>query len=212
MSVTTRDGSCDTTRRQPSFGVDSHRSAHRESGFVGPNVFSFRTARSWSIRTALWLEAVHEGRLTRNAEVIIERPDGSRIFALVIFVPSEICGRNSRGESIASRNISQQKRIEEEVIRRAKDLEDFFPKQRDRAAHRQRRGNHPAGEQGRAELSISGGRICWPAHREFHADPLSSAHLDRAVLWRKTHRYPARLRARDGSIKQCADYIQQPLR
>jgi PAS domain S-box-containing protein len=148
-------------------------------------------------------KAVKNGVSTRNAEVIIERPDGSRIFALVNIRPL----RDHRGEIQGAINcfqdISQQKQIEAEVSRKSKDLEDFF--------ENSAIGLHIVSAAGiilranKAELELLG----YPADEyvgrhiaEFHADPpVIGDILDRLSCGEKLDRYPARLRARDGSIK-----------
>ncbi|MFQ6241946.1 PAS domain S-box protein [Sinorhizobium meliloti] len=148
-------------------------------------------------------KAVKNGASTRNAEVIIERPDGSRIFALVNIRPLRDHRGAIQGAINCFQDISQQKRIEAEVIRKSKDLEDFF--------ENSAIGLHIVSAAGiilranKAELELLG----YPADEyvgrhiaEFHADPpVIGDILDRLSCGEKLDRYPARLRARDGSIK-----------
>lgn len=148
-------------------------------------------------------EAIKTGVSTRNVEVIIERPDGSRIFALVNIRPLRDHRGAIQGAINCFQDISQQKRIEAEVNRKSRDLEDFF-------------GNSAIGlhivsaagiilRANKAELELLG----YPADEyvgrhiaEFHADaPVIGDILHRLSCGEKLDRYPARLRARDGSIK-----------
>ncbi|WP_033048071.1 PAS domain-containing sensor histidine kinase [Sinorhizobium meliloti] len=148
-------------------------------------------------------EAIKTGVSTRNAEVIIERPDGSRIFALVNIRPLRDHRGAIQGAVNCFQDISQQKRIEAEVNRKSKDLEDFF--------ENSAIGLHIVSAAGiilranKAELELLG----YPADEyigrhiaEFHTDaPVIGDILNRLSCGEKLDRYPARLRARDGSIK-----------
>ncbi|WP_188821681.1 PAS domain S-box protein [Brucella endophytica] len=148
-------------------------------------------------------DAVRAGTVTRNAEVMIERPDGSRIWALVNIRPL----RGPRGEIQGAINcfqdISARKRIEDELHRSAEDLEDFF----ENAAI----GLHIVSRDGiiqranKAELDLLGYLAEEYVGRpiaEFHADAeVIGDILKRLTSGQDLVRYPARLRAKDGTIK-----------
>jgi PAS domain S-box-containing protein len=147
--------------------------------------------------------AVRSGGATRNAEVVIQRPDGTRITALVNIRALKDHRGNIQGAINCFQDISAHKAMEEEVYRKNKDLEDFF--------ENSAVGLHIVSSAGiiqranQAELALLGysaedylGRHI----AEFHVD----AHVIGDILQRlasgeKLDRYPARLRAKDGSIK-----------
>jgi PAS domain S-box-containing protein len=147
--------------------------------------------------------AVREGTPTRNAEVIMGRPDGSRFSALVnIRALRDHAGR-IQGAINCFQDITARKQAEEEVRRKTQDLEDFF----DNSAV----GLHIVSGEGiilranKAELDLLGYRPEEYIGRhvaEFHADaPVIGDILQRLSCGEPLDRYPARLRARDGSLK-----------
>ncbi|MBW9055630.1 PAS domain-containing sensor histidine kinase [Rhizobium mesosinicum] len=147
--------------------------------------------------------AVLEGTEIRNAEVVIERPDGSRSVALVNIRPLKDQEGRIEGAINCFQDISAQKAIEEEVRSKNADLEDFF--------ENSAIGLHIVGGDGiiqranRAELALLGYTADEYVGRhiaEFHADaPVIGDILHKLSCGEKLDRYPARLRARDGSIK-----------
>ena len=70
--------------------------------------------------------AVRSGGATRNAEVVIQRPDGTRFTALVNIRALKDHRGNIQGAINCFQDISAHKAMEEEVSRKSKDLEDFF--------------------------------------------------------------------------------------
>ncbi|MEI1253007.1 PAS domain S-box protein [Rhizobium aouanii] len=148
-------------------------------------------------------EAIRTGHATRNEEVTIERPDGTRFIALVNIRPL----RDQRGEIQGAINcfqdISKQKQLEEEARQKADDLEDFF----ENAAI----GLHIVSHDGiilranKTELNLLGyapeeyiGRHV----AEFHADSSAIEEiLGKLSCGERLDRYPASLRAKDGSAK-----------
>lgn len=148
-------------------------------------------------------DAVKHGTDLRNADVVIERPDGSRCTALVNIRVLRDHRGNIQGAINSFQDISAQKAVERELQRKNQDLEDFF----DNGAV----GLHIVSGDGiilranKAELSLLGytneeyvGRHI----AEFHADsPIIGDILQRLSCGEKLERYPARLRAKDGSIK-----------
>ncbi|NEK18395.1 PAS domain S-box protein [Rhizobium leguminosarum] len=149
-------------------------------------------------------EAVKTGVATQNAEVVMERPDGSRIVALVNIRPLRDHRGRIQGAVNCFQDISERKALEGEVRSRAADLDDFF--------ENSAIGLHIVSGEGiilranKAELSLLGydaGEYVGRHIAEFHADaPVIGDILHRLSCGEKLDRYPARLRARDGSVKQ----------
>ena len=147
--------------------------------------------------------AVRSGTATRNAEVVMERPDGSRFTALVNIRALRDHRGKIEGAINCFQDISERKRIEEEVKRKNKDLEDFF--------ENSAIGLHIVSGEGiiqranKAELELLGYSAEEYVGRhiaEFHADaPVIGDILHRLSCGQKLDRCPARLRAKDGSIK-----------
>ncbi|KXF74736.1 histidine kinase [Paramesorhizobium deserti] len=148
-------------------------------------------------------EAVRAGVATHNAEVVMERPDGSRIIALVNIRPLRDHRGQIQGAVNCFQDISERKALEGEVRSKAADLEDFF--------ENSAIGLHIVSGEGiilranKAELSLLGYDADDYVGRhiaEFHADaPVIGDILHRLSCGERLDRYPARLRARDGSIK-----------
>ncbi|WP_026617605.1 PAS domain S-box protein [Ensifer aridi] len=148
-------------------------------------------------------EAVRSGVSTHNAEVVIERPDGSRVMALVNIRPLRDPRGHIQGAINCFQDISKQKEAEEVARRKSEDLEDFF--------ENSAIGLHIVDGAGiilranKAELDLLG----YPAEEyvgrhiaEFHVDaPVIGDILQRLSCGEKLYRYPARLRAKNGSIK-----------
>jgi PAS domain S-box-containing protein len=148
-------------------------------------------------------EAVSSGTDMRNAEVAIERPDGTRCIALVNVRALRDHRGRVQGAINCFQDITAQKKIEEELRHKNQDLEDFF--------ENSAIGLHLVSAEGiilranKAELDLLGyskeeyvGRHI----AEFHADaPVIGEILQRLSCGEKLERYPARLRAKDGSIK-----------
>ncbi|MDA9454027.1 histidine kinase [Bradyrhizobium sp. CCBAU 11430] len=147
--------------------------------------------------------AVRAGTPTRNAEVIMARPDGTRFTALVNIRALRDHSGAIQGAINCFQDITERKQIEEEVRQKTQDLEDFF--------ENSAVGLHIVSGEGiilranRAELALLGyspeeyiGRHI----AEFHADaPVIGDILQRLSCGQPLERYPARLRARDGSVK-----------
>jgi PAS domain S-box-containing protein len=150
--------------------------------------------------------ALREGRAFRNQEVLIERPDGSRVSVLVNIDPL----RNDQGEVVAAVNVFQDvtalKNAELEAARRAQQLATFM----ETASV----GLHRVGRDGiilwanEAELQMLGYAHDEYVGRhiaEFHADQKVIADLlDRLRRGEKLRDHEARLKCRDGSIRTVA--------
>lgn len=147
--------------------------------------------------------AVKTGVATQNAEVVIERPDGSRIVALVNIRPLRDRGGRIQGAINCFQDISAQKALENDIRKTGADLEDFF--------ENSAIGLHIVSGEGiilranKAELSLLGYEADEYVGRhiaEFHADaPVIGDILQRLSCGEKLDRYPARLRTKNGSIK-----------
>jgi PAS domain S-box-containing protein len=148
-------------------------------------------------------DAVRSGTATRNAEVIMERPDGTRFTALVNIHALKDDRGNIQGAINCFQDISAHKTMEEEIYRKNKDLEDFF--------ENSAVGLHIVSGEGivlranKAELNLLGFTAEEYVGRhiaEVHADaPVIGEILQKLSCGEKLDRYPARLRAKDGSIK-----------
>lgn len=148
-------------------------------------------------------ETLRTGVPVRNEEAVFERTDGSRIVALVNIDAI----RDDAGAIVGAVNcfsdITERRRIEDELRISRQDLEDSF----ENAAV----GMHWVGADGtilranRAELDLLG-----YAREEYVGRPIAEFHADRAavddILARLSRgetldKYAADLRAKDGSIK-----------
>lgn len=148
-------------------------------------------------------DAVRSGASVRNAEVVIERPDGSRITALVNIRALKDRQGAIQGAINCFQNIGSVKQMEADLRRKNADLEDFF--------ENSAIGLHIVNGEGvivranKAELDMLGYSAAEYVGRpvaDFHADPpVIQDILNRLSCGQSLDRYPARLRAKDGSIK-----------
>jgi PAS domain S-box-containing protein len=130
-------------------------------------------------------------------------PDGSRIVALVNIRPLRDHEGLIQGAINCFQDISAHKAVEKDVRKKSADLEDFF--------ENSAIGLHIVGGDGiiqranKAELALLGYSSEEYVGRqvaEFHADaPVIGDILQKLACGEKLDRYPARLRAKDGSIK-----------
>jgi PAS domain S-box-containing protein len=147
--------------------------------------------------------AVRAGTTTRNAELVMERPDGSRIVVLVNIRPLRDHRGHIQGAINSFQDISAHKTVEEDARRKSRDLEDFF--------ENSAIGLHIVSGEGiilranKAELDLLGYAADEYIGRhvaEFHADaPVIGDILKKLSCDEKLDRYPARLLAKDGSVK-----------
>lgn len=148
-------------------------------------------------------QVLADGRPVKDREVVIERPDGTRIVALVNIVALRDESGAIAGAMNCFNDITARKQTENELRNRRQDLEDFF----ENCAV----GLHWADADGtilranRAELEMLGYRREEYVGRkitEFHDDPVAIAGiLERLKRGEVLDKYPARLRAKDGSIR-----------
>lgn len=147
--------------------------------------------------------ALNEGSVTRNQEVIIQRPDGSRFVALVNIRALRDRRGVIQGAINCFQDISAHHAVAEQLRRKSADLEDFF--------ENSAVGLHIVSGDGvilranKAELALLG-----YSEEEYIGRHITEFHVDAPVIGEILHKlasgdclqdYPARLRAKDGSIK-----------
>ncbi|ONH49909.1 PAS domain S-box-containing protein [Pseudomonas cedrina] len=149
---------------------------------------------------------LNAGLHVRNQEVLIERPDGSRFVALMNIRTLRDRHGAIQGAINCFQDVSAHHAIAEELRRKSTDLEDFF--------ENSAVGLHIVSGEGiilranKAELSLLG--YCADEYigrhiTEFHMDePVIGDILNKLGSGDCLNSYPARLRARDGSIKHVA--------
>lgn len=148
-------------------------------------------------------KAIEDGVDTRNGEVLIERPDGSNRSVLVNIRALKDHRGAVQGAINCLQDITERKALEAELRGQRQALEDFF----ENGAV----GLHIVNADGiilranRAELELLGYKPEEYIGRhiaEFHADaPVIGDILRRLSSGEQLVRHPARLRAKDGSIK-----------
>jgi PAS domain S-box-containing protein len=147
--------------------------------------------------------ALRDGRSFRNEEVVIERPDATRITVLVNIDPLRDAQGRITGAINVFHDVSERKRAEERLRRSEQELSDFF----ETAAV----GLHWVGPDGiiqranRAELELLG-----YARHEYVGRHIADFHVERDVIedilarltrGERLHDYPAQMRCKDGSIR-----------
>jgi PAS domain S-box-containing protein len=148
-------------------------------------------------------KAIQEGVSTRNAEIVIERPDGSRLTALVNIRALRDTQGHVQGAINCFQDISVRKAIEAELARQKESLEDFF--ENSAVALHIVSADGIILRANKAELDMLG-----YAPEEYIGRQIGDFHADADVLAdimlrlskaETLERYPARLRAKDGSIR-----------
>jgi PAS domain S-box-containing protein len=148
-------------------------------------------------------QVLRTGQPAHGLEVLIERPDGSRRTVLVHIEPLLDDQGGVLGAINGFQDISDRKGVELELRQSRQDLEDFF----ENGAV----GLHLVAADGtilranRAELDLLGYTAAEYIGRPI-ADVHADAHVIRDILQRLSRgetldRYPARLKAKDGSIR-----------
>jgi PAS domain S-box-containing protein len=147
--------------------------------------------------------ALETGEPTRNAELIMERHDGSRFVALVNIRALKDQQGAIQGAINCFQDISAHHIAAEELQRKSDDLEDFF--------NNGAVGLHIVNGEGvivranEAEIALLGYTADEYIGRhiaEFHVDaPVIGNILHKLSSGEKLEAYPARLRAKDGSLK-----------
>ncbi|WP_039011770.1 PAS domain S-box protein [Pseudomonas brassicacearum] len=147
--------------------------------------------------------ALNTGIASRNQEVLIERPDGSRFVALMNIRALRDRQGGVQGVINCFQDVSAHHAMAEELRRKSDDLEDFF--------ENSAVGLHIVSGEGiilranKAELTLLGYSADEYIGRhitEFHLDePVIGDILTKLGSGDCLESYPARLRAKDGSIK-----------
>ena len=148
-------------------------------------------------------DAVLTGKETRNVEVVIERPNGEKLTALVNIRALRDHDGRIQGAINCFQDITAHKALEAAMARASGDLEDFF--------ENSAVGLHIVSGEGiilranRAELELLGYTADEYVGRhiaEFHADPDTIQDILVCLAQGEMlDRRPARLRAKDGSIR-----------
>ncbi len=146
------------------------------------------------------------GAATRNQEVIIERSDGTRLMALVNIRALRDRRGAIQGAINCFQDVSARHAMAEELRRKSADLEDFF--------ENSAVGLHIVSNAGiiqranKAELNMLGYTADEYIGRhitEFHVDePVIGDILNKLGSGESLDSYPARLRAKDGTIRHVA--------
>ncbi|MDQ0654435.1 PAS domain S-box protein [Pseudomonas cedrina] len=149
---------------------------------------------------------LNAGLSARNQEVLIERPDGSRFVALMNIRTLRDRHGAIQGAINCFQDVSAHHAIAEELRRKSADLEDFF--------ENSAVGLHIVSGEGvilranKAELSLLG-----YSANEYIGRHITEFHIDEPVIGDILNKlgsgdcltsYPARLKAKDGTIKHVA--------
>jgi PAS domain S-box-containing protein len=181
--------------RAPHIGQDGERfCGSYKLYFDGQSVARADCPMAWVLQA---------GKPVAAKEAILERPDGSQISATVHIAPVKDAAGRVVGAINCFHNTTEQHRVVEGLRERDKDLQDFF----DNGAV----ALHLVGADGtilranQAELDLLGYRA-----EEYVGRKITDFHADEAVICdiltklgrgERLVRYPARLLAKDGSIK-----------
>ena len=148
-------------------------------------------------------DVLQTGVAVRDAGVIVERPDGSRVSVNVTIVPLTDATGQVSGAVNTFQDLDELKRADDAVYRRERELHDFVENATE--------GLHWAGPDGvilwanQAELDLLG-----YSRDEYIGHHLAEFHADRHViddilarLWRRETicEYEARMHCKDGSIR-----------
>lgn len=148
-------------------------------------------------------DVLRSGEAVRNRQVIIERPDGSRVSAMVNIAPLFDDGGRVVGAVNCFQDVTELHQANAELKRRQQELEDFF--ENSAVALHIVDGSGTILRANKSELDLLGydreeyvGRNI----RDFHVEgDASDDILERLLRGEKLERYPARLRAKDGSTR-----------
>jgi PAS domain S-box-containing protein len=150
--------------------------------------------------------AINAGLATRNQEMLIQRPDGSRFVALMnIRVLKDRRGK-IQGAICCFQDVSAQHALTRELSRKSEELEDFF--ENSAVGLHIVRGDGIILRANKAELSLLGYSASEYVGRhisEFHVDPpVIRDILSKLGNGESLEKYTARLKARDGTVKHVA--------
>jgi PAS domain S-box-containing protein len=138
-----------------------------------------------------------------NVELTIDRPDGTTRVLLADFEPTAAPGDASGSMIACFRDVTEARRADEASLAQQQDLQDFF--ENGAVALHLVSADGSILRANQAELNLLGYNS-----DEYIGQPIARFHVDRSVITdilrrlsdgEYLHRYPARLRAKDGSIK-----------
>ncbi|UZE21501.1 PAS domain S-box protein [Pseudomonas sp. B21-056] len=182
--------------RRPELGVNGDR-------FCGSHRLFLTDGTPLAFEDCPTASALKTGVVTRNQEIVIQRPDGSRFVALMNIRALKDRRGVIQGVINCFQDVSAQHAMAAELRRKSADLEDFF--------ENSAVGLHIVSGEGiilranKAELALLGYSAEEYIGRhitEFHVDePVIGDILNKLGSGDCLENYPARLRARDGSIK-----------
>jgi PAS domain S-box-containing protein len=148
-------------------------------------------------------DALVSGTATGGGEVVFERPDGSRLLALVDIVPLRDGQGRITGAVSCFQDVTGRRQAEDELRAGRQDLEGFL--ENGTVALHQIAADGTILRANQAELDLLGyAREEYVGHNvaEFHEDrTVVDGILARLSRGEKVERHPARLRAKDGSIR-----------
>lgn len=182
--------------RTPELGVEGDR-------FCGSHRLFRLDGTPLAFEDGPMASALRTGVATRNAEVIVQRPDGSRFVALMNVRPLKDRLGTIQGAINCFQDVSAHHAMAEELLRKSADLEDFF--------ENSAVSLHIVSAEGiilranKAELSLLGyttDEYVGQHIAAFHVDePVINDILNKLANGDSLASYPARLRAKDGTIK-----------
>lgn len=179
----------------PRLGDDTERfcGSHKLL-FDGRPITRGETPMAWALQT---------GNPVRGKEGLVERPDGSRVWATVHIEPVKDGDGRVIGAINCFHDSSERHRIEEDLHHRDRDLDDFF--ENGAVALHLVAADGTILRANKAELNLLGYTAEEYIGRkitDFHADDDAiSDILTRLTCGERLDRYPARLRAKDGTIR-----------
>jgi PAS domain S-box-containing protein len=181
--------------RSPTLGDDTELfCGSHKLFFDGRQVARGETPMAWALKT---------GNPVRGKEGLFERPDGSRVWATVHIEPVKDGFGRVVGAINCFHDSSERHHTEEDLRRRDRDLDDFF--ENGAVALHLVAADGTILRANKAELDLLGytaeeyiGRKITDVHAD--GDVIGDI-LTRLTCGEHLDRYPARLRAKDGSIK-----------
>ena len=183
-------------RRSPRIDHDSER-------FCG-SYRRYFDGREMSPEETPMAHAVRSGEAVRGKEGVFERPDGSRVRAMVHILPVKDADGAVVGAINCFHDITELHRANEELHERQQELEDFF--ENGAVAMHIVASDGTIVRANQAELTLlgyDGDEYIGQDIRQFHADADTIADILRCLSGgEKIERYPARLKAKDGSIRR----------
>jgi PAS domain S-box-containing protein len=181
--------------RAPRVGDDAER-------FCGSYKLHFGGSQIGREETPM-AHALATGQAVDGVEGIVERPDGSRVWAMVHIAPVKDDAGRVVGAINCFHDTTELHRIGDALVEKESELEDFF--ENGAVALHLVSGEGTILRANKAELDLLGYRpeeYIGRSIGEFHADAdVLTDILERLAGGQKLQRHPARLKAKDGSIK-----------